>query len=98
MPLGGPWRIPVAKTYTDKAAEGVPKTVLARTVGISRETVYAYLRADQASGLPSDVDIAAESNLVAVLSALPADERPMPSGAKYDALLTSRRSSNRFTK
>lgn len=29
-----------------RAAEGVPKTVLARHFGVSRETVYAYLRAD----------------------------------------------------
>lgn len=38
-----------AKTAADlreKAAAGVPKATLARQYGISRETVYAYLRAD----------------------------------------------------
>jgi DNA invertase Pin-like site-specific DNA recombinase len=29
----------------DRAASGVPKTLLAREYGVSRETVYAYLRA-----------------------------------------------------
>ncbi|WP_323509133.1 helix-turn-helix domain-containing protein [Cryobacterium sp. 10I1] len=30
----------------EKAAGGVPKAALARDFGISRETVYAYLRAE----------------------------------------------------
>jgi len=29
----------------DRASSGVPKTVLAKEYGVSRETVYAYLRA-----------------------------------------------------
>ena len=34
-----------AAELREKAAAGVPKAVLARHFGISRETVYAYLRA-----------------------------------------------------
>ena len=40
-----PSRAPQAAVLRRTAAEGVPKTVLARELGISRETVYAYLRA-----------------------------------------------------
>ncbi|TFD70633.1 recombinase family protein [Cryobacterium gelidum] len=35
-----------AAELCDKAAAGVPKAALAREFGISRETVYAYLRAE----------------------------------------------------
>ena len=35
-----------AAELREKAAAGVPKAVLARDFGISRETVYAYLRAE----------------------------------------------------
>lgn len=35
-----------AAELREKAAAGVPKAALARQYGISRETVYAYLRAD----------------------------------------------------
>ncbi|TFC91137.1 recombinase family protein [Cryobacterium sp. TMT4-31] len=35
-----------ATELREKAAAGVPKTALARHYGISRETVYAYLRAE----------------------------------------------------
>jgi DNA-binding CsgD family transcriptional regulator len=34
-----------AAELCEKAAAGVPKSVLAREFGISRETVYVYLRA-----------------------------------------------------
>ncbi|TFD50334.1 Hin recombinase [Cryobacterium frigoriphilum] len=34
-----------AAELREKAAAGVPKSVLAREFGISRETVYVYLRA-----------------------------------------------------
>lgn len=61
-----------------QAAGGVAKTVLAKQFGISRATVYAYLRDD------------GEAALAAVLSALPPDERPVPSVKEYDALLSPR--------
>ncbi|WP_268895710.1 helix-turn-helix domain-containing protein [Nocardia sp. CY41] len=32
-----------------RAAAGVPKAALAREFGVSRETVYAYLRAEPAT-------------------------------------------------
>jgi DNA invertase Pin-like site-specific DNA recombinase len=35
-----------AAELREKVAAGVPKAVLARQYGISRETVYAYLRAE----------------------------------------------------
>ena len=35
-----------AAELREKAAAGVPKAVLARHFGISRETVYVYLRAE----------------------------------------------------
>lgn len=63
-----------------RAAEGVPKTVLARQFGVSRATVYAYLRGE------------GESELADVLSTLPVDDRPSPSLEKYDDLLPSRAS------
>ncbi len=47
-----------------RAAEGESKTNLARDLGISRATVYTYLRTDD------------ETNLIGVTSAQPADERP----------------------
>ncbi|WP_425266252.1 helix-turn-helix domain-containing protein [Cryobacterium luteum] len=34
-----------AAELREKAAAGVPKSVLAREFGVSRETVYVYLRA-----------------------------------------------------
>lgn len=61
-----------------RASGGVPKTVLARQFGISRATVYAYLRDD------------GEAELADVLRTLPPDDRPLPSTEKYDALLPSR--------
>jgi DNA invertase Pin-like site-specific DNA recombinase len=63
-----------------RAGAGEPKTTLARDFGISRATVYAYLR----NGLATE--------LVTILSALPADDRPAPTLEKYDALLPSRAS------
>jgi uncharacterized protein (DUF433 family) len=36
------------RTLVDRAAAGEAKTVLAKEFGISRETVYAYLRAAHA--------------------------------------------------
>lgn len=72
-----------------KAAEGVPKSVLARELSISRETVYAYLRTEGESRPSLDVTADAESNLAAALSTLPADDRPSPSVAEYDDLLPS---------
>lgn len=50
-----------------RAAEGESKTKLARDLGISRATVYTYLRT---------VD---EANLIGVTSAQPVDERPRSS-------------------
>lgn len=47
-----------------RAAEGESKTNLARDLGISRATVYTYLRTDD------------ETSLIGVTSAQPADERP----------------------
>lgn len=47
-----------------RAAEGESKTKLARDLGISRATVYTYLRVDD------------ETNLIGVTSAPPAEERP----------------------
>lgn len=35
-----------AAALREKAAVGVPKAALARQYGISRETVYAYLRTE----------------------------------------------------
>jgi DNA invertase Pin-like site-specific DNA recombinase len=61
-----------------RASEGETKALLARDFGISRATVYAYLRGE------------AEAELVDVLSTLPADDRPSPFLEKYDALLPSR--------
>jgi hypothetical protein len=60
-------------------------------LGISRETVYAYLRAE--SETSSSVDAAGEAGLATVLSSLPADRRPTPSVAEYDDLLRSRAAS-----
>lgn len=47
-----------------RAAEGESKTKLARDLGISRATVYTYLRVDD------------ETNLIGVTTAPPAEERP----------------------
>jgi DNA invertase Pin-like site-specific DNA recombinase len=63
-----------------RAGAGEPKTTLARDFGISRATVYTYLRNDLA---PARADI---------VSTLPADDRPTPTVDKYDALLPSRAS------
>ena len=63
-----------------RAANGEPKTALARDFRISRATVYAYLRDD------------ADAELAQVLTALPADDRPVPGLEKYDTLLPSRAS------
>ncbi len=41
-----------AAELREKAASGVPKAALARHFGISRETVYAYLRAEARRTLP----------------------------------------------
>ena len=38
----------LAAELADRAAEGVPKSQLAREYGLSRETVYQYLRRGQA--------------------------------------------------
>lgn len=62
-----------------RASMGESKTALAREFRISRATVYAYLR-----------DAGAE--LAQVLTALPVDDRPLPSVEKYDALFPSKAS------
>ncbi|MGG7465204.1 recombinase family protein [Plantibacter sp. YIM 135347] len=72
-----------AAPLREKAAAGVPKAALAREFGISRETVYAYLRAAEAGVALQERD--------ALIAALPADKRPLPDVAKYDELLPSRR-------
>ena len=63
-----------------RASKGESKTALARDFGVSRATVYAYLRGE------------GESELAEVLSTLPTDDRPSPSLEQYDALLPSRAS------
>jgi DNA invertase Pin-like site-specific DNA recombinase len=80
-----------AKELRQLAADGVPKTVLAKKFGVSRETVYVYLRVE-ADAVESDDDGTDDAELVAVLNALPADNRPMPSVTGYDDLLPSRTS------
>lgn len=69
-----------------RAADGESKTALAQAFGISRASVYAYLRGEAD---PATV-ASAENELAAVLANLPADDRPLPSVAVYDALLPSR--------
>ncbi|WP_425556985.1 recombinase family protein [Frondihabitans cladoniiphilus] len=59
-----------------RASMGESKTALAREFGVSRATVYAYLR----------------DELAQVLATLPPDDRALPSVEKYDALLPSRAS------
>lgn len=66
-----------------KADAGVPKAVLAREFGISRETVYTYLRARN-----SETD-AATARVGKVIQGLPVDTRPPPTLAPYDTLLAS---------
>jgi DNA invertase Pin-like site-specific DNA recombinase len=66
-----------------KADAGVPKAVLAREFGISRETVYTYLRARN-----SETDTAT-ALVEEVVQGLPLDTRPPPNLAPYDALLAS---------
>jgi DNA invertase Pin-like site-specific DNA recombinase len=61
-----------------RASEGESKTTLARDFGVSRATIYAYLRRED------------EAALTEALRALPADDRPLPSVEQYDALLPSR--------
>jgi DNA invertase Pin-like site-specific DNA recombinase len=61
-----------------RAREGASKTTLARDFGISRATVYAYLRGE------------GDAALTETLSVLPVDGRPEPLVEKYDDLLPSR--------
>lgn len=69
-----------AAELRDKAAAGVPKAVLARQFGISRETVYTYLRrAEEDAAVPARV-----------VADLPGDERLLPDLHKYDELLERR--------
>jgi DNA invertase Pin-like site-specific DNA recombinase len=75
-----------------RANGGESKTALAQAFGISRATVYAYLRSED-SALS-----AGENELDAVLETLPADNHPLPSVAAYDALLPSHASSSRSSK
>ncbi|WP_431031538.1 recombinase family protein [Plantibacter sp. RU18] len=72
-----------ARELREKAAAGVSTAALAREFGISRETVYAYLRAAEDAAAPRELD--------ASIATLPADKRPLPDVAKYDELLPSRR-------
>jgi len=60
-----------------RAREGESKTALAQDFGVSRATVYAYLRGES------------EPELADVLSTLPANDRPLPSLEKYNELLPS---------
>lgn len=71
----------------EKAAAGVPKAVLAREYGISRETVYAYLRAGSSHKPETDPD--GESTLRALVESLPADTRATPTVTPYDSLLSA---------
>ena len=77
-------RVSVASRATCDVRRGgliigrLTKTALARDFGVSRATVYAYLRGE------------AETVLEQVLSTLPADERPLASLEDYDALLPFR--------
>jgi DNA invertase Pin-like site-specific DNA recombinase len=72
----------------EKAAAGVPKAVLAREYGISRETVYSYLRAGSIESSDAGSDDGA-STLSALVEALPADTRATPTLTPYDSLLTA---------
>ncbi|MGV0111790.1 helix-turn-helix domain-containing protein [Arthrobacter sp. CP30] len=71
----------------EKAAAGVPKAVLAREYGISRETVYAYLRAG--SGQKPEADPDGENTLRALIESMPADTRELPTVTPYDSLLSA---------
>nr|WP_328796750.1 helix-turn-helix domain-containing protein [Marisediminicola senii] len=66
-----------------KADAGVPKAVLAREFGISRETVYAYLRTRT-----NEAD-AATALVEKTVEGLPADTRPVPTLTQYDTLLAT---------
>lgn len=72
-----------------RASEGEPKTALARELGVSRATVYAYLRGDTEAAPVDDVGAEGNAELAAVLTGLPVDHRRMPSVAAYDTLLPS---------
>ncbi|WP_394253188.1 recombinase family protein [Arthrobacter pityocampae] len=65
-----------------KADAGVPKAALAREFGISRETVYTYLRAR------TNEAAAATALMEEALQGLPMDTRPPPTLTTYDTLLT----------
>lgn len=75
-----------------RAGDGESKTALAQAFGISRASVYAYLRSDDNTTTVG----AGDNELAAVLANLPDDDRPLPVVAAYDALLPSHDSSGRF--
>ncbi len=77
-----------------RAAAGERKTALAAEFGISRETVYSYLRAPSGASGSAIAGPAPGPAVDAVLAALPADTRPLPEVTRYDDLLPSRRSPN----
>jgi DNA invertase Pin-like site-specific DNA recombinase len=81
-----------AAELRQRANDGESKTALAQAFGISRATVYAYLRGE---GFAAS---AGEDELDAVLETLPADNRPLPSVTAYDALLPSHASSGHSSK
>lgn len=63
----------------------MPKAALAREYGISRETVYSYLRAGSPSSSAADSD--GVSTLSALVGALPVDTKPMLTLTLFNSLL-----------